>query len=94
MFSMLREAPLPDGKPGPLSFRRCAAALLIPAAVALFGLGLEAARTLPPGVPGWIVIVPGALCLGSAILMPILTTIEGVVQIIQAVRGAVTGKSP
>jgi hypothetical protein len=92
MFSMLREAPV-DGKPGPLSFRRCASAVLIPGALVLFGLGLKVAQALPSGVPAWVVIVPGALCLGAAILMPILTTIEGVVQIIQAVRGAVA-KTP
>jgi hypothetical protein len=87
MFSMLREAPT-DGKPGPLSFRRCASAFLLLAAVALFALGLELAKSIPSGVPGWVVIVPGALCLAGAILMPILTTVEGIVSLIQAARGA------
>jgi hypothetical protein len=85
-LSALREAPV-DGKPGPFSFRRCASVYLLAAAVALFVLGLETAKTLPASVPGWVVLVPGALCLGGAILMPILTTIADVVQFVQAARG-------
>jgi hypothetical protein len=85
MFSMLREAPGADGKPGPLSYRRCASAVLLLAALPAFFLGLKALPTLPAATPGWVVFIPGALCLGGAILMPILTTVSDIKTLVSSV---------
>jgi hypothetical protein len=87
-LSVFREAPTPSG-PGPVSFRRVSAAVLMAAALALFGAGLVVVQkiTFPSA---WVVFIPGALCLGVGALMPILTTISDV----QAIIHAVTGKTP
>lgn len=84
-MSIFRETPLPDGKPGPVSWRRVASAILLAAAIALFVQALALAP-LMASAP-WAVFIPGALCLIVSALMPILTTIADVKAIIHAVKG-------
>ena len=86
-LSALREAPEPDGRPGPFSLRRCLAALLAPAAVALLALGIQALPTLPATVPAWAPILPGALCLAAVLTLVVCTTVGDIVSIIKAARG-------
>jgi|GEM_PF-2445305 len=93
---MFREAPLPNGSKGPVSYRRVAAAVTLLASFAAFGAGLQILSTLPASVPGWVAMVPGAALLVASILMPILTTICDVQAIIHAALGksAPAGSSP
>jgi hypothetical protein len=88
-LSVFREAPLPDGTPGPVSFRRVSSAVLLVAALALFGAALDVVQRITL-TAAWVVFIPGALCLGVGALMPILTTISDV----QAIIHAVVGKTP
>jgi hypothetical protein len=92
-FSIFREAPLPDGTPGPVSYRRVASAVLLAAALALFSAALVVVQRIPSSVPGWVVFLPGALCLGVGALMPILTTISDVQAIIHALNGKTAGEA-
>ncbi len=87
VVSWLREAPLPNGDPGPFSFRRIVAALFVPASIALFILGLKALADLPAGVPAWVAMFPGALCLLAVLILAICTTVGDIVAIVQAARG-------
>lgn len=92
MFSALREAPTPDGKPGPVSFRRCLAVGLAPASIILFVLGIRVLPSLPATVPAWVAMLPGALCLLAVLVLAICTTVGDIVAIIQAARGAAAAK--
>jgi hypothetical protein len=88
MLTMFREAPATDGTPGPYSWRRVASAILLFSAVGLFTVALLVTRgSIAATVPGWVLMVPGGACLAGAILMPILTTVEGIQELIQAARG-------
>jgi hypothetical protein len=89
---MFREAPAPDGAPGPVSFRRVAAAVLLVAALALFGAALGVVQRITIAA-AWVVFIPGAACLVVGSLMPILTTISDVQAIINAARGKTAGES-
>jgi hypothetical protein len=63
MLSFLREADKSDGGPGPLSARRIAAFVLIFAALPLFYFALKFSSN------GWIVFLPGGMCLAAAIVL-------------------------
>jgi len=88
---MFREAPLPDGKAGPVSWRRVASAILLVAALALFGAALFVVQHMTTAA--WVVFIPGALCLLFSALMPILTTITDVQALIHAVTGKTTSEA-
>ena len=91
-LSALREATLPDGTPGPFSFRRLLAVGLAPASIVLFVLGIRVLPTLPESVPAWAAMLPGALCLVATLVLAICTTVGDIVAIIQAARGAAAAK--
>jgi hypothetical protein len=91
-LSIFREAPLPDGTAGPVSFRRVAAAFLLAAALALFGAALGVVQHITIAA-AWVVFIPGAACLVVGALMPILTTISDVQAIINAARGKTAGEA-
>jgi len=84
-LSMFREAPLPDGKPGPVSWRRVSSAILLVAALLLFYAALRIVPLMSEAP--WAAFIPGALCLGFAALMPILTTIGDVQALIHSIKG-------
>lgn len=66
---------------GDWSMRRVLAALLSLAALGLF------VQALALGRPGWTPYLPGALCLGSALLLLFFTTWGDVVQVVNAWKG-------
>jgi glucose-6-phosphate-specific signal transduction histidine kinase len=78
MFSFLREADKPDGKPGPLSARRIAAFILIFFSLPLFVLAYRHAGY------GWQVYIPGGLCLSLATILFLFTTLADLKEIVQA----------
>ncbi|MBU1080917.1 MAG: hypothetical protein KKB59_10565 [Spirochaetes bacterium] len=80
MFSMFREAPLPDGKPGPVSMRRILALFFSLAAVALFF------SAIPGASAGWYGFIPGGLCLVAALALLFLTTAGDIATVISAAR--------
>lgn len=80
MFSFLREAPLPDGKPGPLSARRILAFILALASLPCYFAGFQYSAS------GWYVFIPGIVCQLSALLLMFFTTWADVAEIVQAIR--------
>jgi hypothetical protein len=83
-FSALREAPLPDGKPGPFSARRILAVLVFaPASILLFALAIEKAKA----DAGWTIFLPGGLCLAASLLLLFFTTWADITALVQTARG-------
>ncbi len=82
-MSAFREAPLPDGTPGPTSMRRILAAVCLAASLPAYYRAFEFAAAA-----GWIVFIPGlALEVGSLLLM-FFTTWGDVAEIAKAWKGA------
>lgn len=81
VFSMLREAPDDSGKPGPFSFRRCAAAWFSVLSPVLFYLGLGYSEN------GWTVFIPGASSLIAVLILAFFTTWGDIAAIVQAAKG-------
>lgn len=76
-MSMFREAPLADGKPGPVSMRRVLAAFFALGAVALGAAAI-------PNAPGWYVFIPSGLCIFGSLLLMFFTTWSDVAAIVSA----------
>jgi hypothetical protein len=81
MFSFLREVDKEDGSQGPLSARRIAAFILILAALPLFYFAFKFSAN------GWIVFLPGGMCLVAAIVLFFFTTWTDIKEIISAAAG-------
>lgn len=81
MMSALREAPLPDGKPGPFSARRIAALLLIPSGIAAIILGILRES------PWEVIAISGGIPIGAGILLLLFTTWADIRGIIEATKG-------
>jgi hypothetical protein len=68
-LTALREAPLPDGKPGPFSIRRILAVYF-----ALVGPALGALAILKASGSGWVPYLPAAVCILAVLLLLFFTT--------------------
>lgn len=79
-MSAFREAPLPDGRPGPLSLRRILAAWFAVLAPVLFAMALRHAQA------GWIVFLPGGVCVLAALLLLFFTTWADVAALVSAAK--------
>ncbi len=90
----LREANDANGNPGPFSFRRVEAFILLLASLGFFVFGLllikdiaVLLKSIPDiKIPIWLVFIPGGACLLGAIVLPILTTIADLASLVQAVK--------
>lgn len=80
MFTMFREAPAPDGRPGPVSMRRVLAALF---ALAAIGLGWGA---IPHAAAGWWVFLPSLACVAATLFLLFFTTWADVTGLVSAAR--------
>lgn len=78
-LSIFREAPLPDGTPGPVSLRRVLAAFFASCAVVLFFRALQTPV-------GWYVFIPGAVCVLSCLLLLFFTTWADVAAVVTAAK--------
>lgn len=87
-MSMFREAPLPDGKKGPLSFRRVAAAwcaMIFGAATIGIIRNLPAIIAFGPASVGVVAVLCG-LPLAGLLLLLFFTTWSDVAAIVSAVK--------
>ena len=67
-FSALREAPMPDGSPGPFSIRRCLAAYFAALSAVLF------VEAVPHLATSWTAAIPGAVCVVAVLFLLFFTT--------------------
>ncbi|MBL8967013.1 MAG: hypothetical protein JNG85_08390 [Spirochaetaceae bacterium] len=84
-MSAFREAPLPDGRPGPLSLRRILAAWFAVLAPVLFAMALQHAQA------GWIVFLPGGVCVVASVLLCLFTTLADLKEIAVSLAKAKAG---
>ncbi len=82
-MSMLREAPGPDGKKGPVSLRRVLALGFSVSAVGLFTQAVGWANT----GWGWYAYIPGSLCLVAVLALTFFTTWADIAAIVSAWKG-------
>jgi hypothetical protein len=81
-MSMLREAPLPNGMPGPVSARRVLACYFALCAPPLAYVALPYAKD-----SGWFVFLPSLACILTVIILLLFTTWADITNLIQAASG-------